>query len=145
MEKTNFTHEVTVAASAQQAFTALSRDLGIWWGNTHEGVTQVGDTLVIGFEENPEQWAFEALELVEAKRVVLKCIAMEHRNGGFPGIVQDEWLDSLLIWDISEEAAGTKVAFTHQGLTQGLTCYDVCHSAWESYLNDTFVEYLRLN
>ncbi len=144
MKHTDYSRQLTVSASPEQVYQALSRDIGVWWGNSNEGVTSVGDTVTIGFEENPSQWTFEALELMEAKRVVLVCIESDHHHEGLPGTIQHEWLGTQLIWQINEDDAGTHIEFTHQGLTPELTCYDVCQSGWNHYFGEGLCEHLRL-
>ena len=144
MRQSNYSNQIIVAASPKRVYQALTRDLGVWWGNSNEGVTEEGDTLVIGFEENPHQWTFEAVELIEGKRVVYECVESKHRPEGFPGVIQKEWQGTKLIWQISESDAGTFINFTHDGLTPELECYDVCQTGWNDYFGESLSEHLRL-
>lgn len=144
MQHTDYSRELTVSAAPERVYQALSRDLGLWWGNSAEGVSRVGDTATIGFSENPNQWTFEAIELAEAKAVVLLCIDSDHHHAGLPGAIQQEWLGSKLIWRMEKVAAGTRIQFTHAGLTPELACYDVCQSGWDHYFGPGLCEYLQL-
>src|SRR5690606_8316614 len=45
-----------------------------------------------------------------------------------------EWVNTKLIFDISEKGEQTKVTFTHEGLTPEHECYEVCNDAWNGYI-----------
>ena len=143
MSTKNYRKSYEVKASAKQVFDAFSKELGDWWGNSHEGVNQVGDTMMIGFEENPKQWQFEAMELIDSKKIVLKCRHSNHQHEGLPATIQQEWLDSQLIWEFKQHNDHTEISFTHIGLTPELECFSVCQKGWDHYLGDGLNGYLN--
>jgi len=143
MKSTNYTHELTVAATASVVYQALSRNLGIWWGISNEGVNRIGDTMTVRFEGIKSHWGFQASELVEAKRIVLTCIEDTHIHEGPAGPVLDEWKGSRLVMDITEESGSSRIHFTHEGLTPDLSCYDVCVAGWNHYMGKGLEDYLQ--
>lgn len=46
----------------------------------------------------------------------------------------DEWVGTKIRFDLAEDANGTQVTFTHEGLTPKFECYGNCSSAWTQYL-----------
>ena len=144
MRTENYCKKMNIDASAKRLFDAFSKELGDWWGNSHEGVSQIGDTMTIGFEENPSQWVFEAQELMEGKRIVLKCLLSDHQHEGLPGTIQQEWKGSQLIWEFKPIDGMTEVSFTHLGLTPELECFNVCEQGWDHYLGEGITRYLKL-
>jgi hypothetical protein len=45
-----------------------------------------------------------------------------------------EWDDTDVIVDIEETDGGTHVRFTHRGLAPQVECFDMCSSAWSTYV-----------
>ena len=69
-------------------------------------------------------------ELVPGERVVWEF------TDGYLDFVADkkEWIGTTGRFDITQEGGGTRVTFTHKGLTDGDECFDVCHDAWTHYI-----------
>jgi hypothetical protein len=47
-----------------------------------------------------------------------------------------EWTGSKIGFELLPEGSGTKVTFTHSGLTPQLECFNECSSAWSRYLQE---------
>ena len=45
-----------------------------------------------------------------------------------------EWVNTKLIFDLSNENGKTKMVFTHEGLIPAYECYNICNDAWTSYI-----------
>ena len=48
---------------------------------------------------------------------------------------KSEWKDTEIIFEISRKSDKTEVHFTHRGLVPEYECFEVCSSAWGSYVN----------
>jgi hypothetical protein len=46
-----------------------------------------------------------------------------------------EWKNTKVVFEISTRENKTEIRFTHQGLVPAYECFDVCSSAWGSYVN----------
>ena len=47
---------------------------------------------------------------------------------------KSEWVDTNIVFEISEKDGKTQIIFTHQGLVPQYECYQVCDDAWTSYI-----------
>jgi hypothetical protein len=124
-----FTTTFVVDRTPRVVFDAV-RDPRRWWSAEIEGeTTQVGDEFVFdvpGIHRTKQQ----LLEVIANRRVVWLVTEAE-----MTFIKQrDEWLDTRIIFDIAEEADGTRLTFTHEGLAPGIECYDACMPAWTEYV-----------
>jgi hypothetical protein len=46
-----------------------------------------------------------------------------------------EWTGAEIRFDIARKRDQTEVCFAHLGLVPAYECFDVCSSAWSSYIN----------
>lgn len=46
----------------------------------------------------------------------------------------DEWIGTMIRFDLEATANGTFVTFTHQGLIPRFECYGNCQGAWTQYM-----------
>ena len=71
------------------------------------------------------------VELVPEQSVVWQCIDNKF------DFIEDktEWIGTTLRFELTSEAGGTRVRFTHEGLVPDYECYDVCENAWGGYIN----------
>lgn len=49
----------------------------------------------------------------------------------------DEWNDTRVVFDLHPEGGGTRVSFTHRGLTPDLECYSECSRGWSGVISDS--------
>jgi hypothetical protein len=55
---------------------------------------------------------------------------------------QSEWVDTELIFDITENGDNTEVKFTHKGLVPEYECYQVCNDAWSGYIKNSLKNFI---
>jgi len=48
---------------------------------------------------------------------------------------KSEWKNTKIVFEVSERGDKTEIRFTHQGLVPEYECFNVCSSAWGSYIN----------
>jgi hypothetical protein len=53
---------------------------------------------------------------------------------------KEEWTNTRLVFDISNEEGKAKIKFTHEGLVPQHECYDICHEAWTNYIKKSLYE-----
>ncbi|TDQ25709.1 SRPBCC family protein [Tenacibaculum caenipelagi] len=129
MENNNYTTTITVSKGATTAFSAI-KNFRAWWSEEIEGNTdQLGETFFYHYK-NIHLCKLKLIETVPNKKLVYLVIDNEFN------FVKDktEWVNTKLVFDISEENGQTKVTFIHDGLTPEGECYEVCNDAWTGYI-----------
>jgi hypothetical protein len=48
-----------------------------------------------------------------------------------------EWRGTKIVFDVSRKGSKTEIRFTHEGLVPDYECFEICSSAWGSYINDS--------
>ena len=124
MKKQDFSTVITVDQTPGQAFDAIKNVRG-WWAGEITGLTDgLGEEFTYRYKDfhySKQKMA----ELVPDKKIVW-LVTESSIN-----FVKDknEWLDTKLIFDISQKEGKTQVRFTHEGLTPQGECFDACSNA----------------
>lgn len=129
MESKNFTTSILVEGTEANAFNAV-KNFKAWWSEDIEGNTDtLGETFFYHFK-TVHLCKLKLIEVIENQKLVYQVIDNEFN------FTQDktEWVNTKLIFDLSEEGNKTKIVFTHEGLVPEYECYHVCHDAWTSYI-----------
>ena len=128
----SITTTITVDATPEQAFAAINDPRG-WWSDTITGVTdQVGAEWEYAVE-GIHYSKLRVTELVPGERVVWRVVE------GWLSFIEDttEWDGTEIRFDIWQDRLGTRVRFTHHGITPDVECYEVCNVAWGSYVGNS--------
>ncbi len=129
MNNTDFTTTILVDKSPKEAFDSISHVRG-WWSEEIEGNT---DQLNAEFKyhfKDVHICKMKITELVPGKKIVWKVLY------NYFNFIQDqsEWINTRVIFEISEENDKTKIVFTHEGLVPAYECYQICFDAWTNYI-----------
>ena len=54
-----------------------------------------------------------------------------------------EWVGTRLVWSIAPHGAGSRVTLTHEGLTERLSCHEICVSGWSHFFEGSLQNYLN--
>jgi len=125
----DLTARFTVDATPLEVYEAIN-DVRSWWSDN-----VVGDTDVVGAE-----WYYLVPDIHFSKQVVRELVPGERVvwdfADGYLRFIADkkEWAGTSARFDIREQAGRTELKFTHEGLTSGDECYDVCFDAWSHYI-----------
>ena len=136
----NYQQSVSVKATKEQVFDALTTKVGEWWGPVDRMAQQVGETFKIDFD-GESYWKFQVVEMPGAQKVVWECIE-SHQDHNVKGM-DEEWTGSKLYWQIFERGQAVEVEFLHQGLVPQGDCYKVCSAAWDFYITDSLKSFLE--
>jgi uncharacterized protein YndB with AHSA1/START domain len=132
MSRSNLTYAFTVDQSPQQAYEAILNMRG-WWSQTITGDTRnLMD--VMNYEvEGVHKTRMQLVQLIPNQKVVW------HVLENWLSFVEDktEWVDTNLVFTISEKDGQTEVEFIHVGLTPSDECYDICLGAWGGYITNS--------
>ena len=136
MKNKNFTATLIVDQTPEEVFNVVRNVRGWWSGYYSEDIK--GDT-----EELNDEFSFRAgggahysrqklIEVIPNKKIVWlvtdsKLDFLEKK---------DEWTGTKVSFDISTKGNKTELAFTHEGLTPEIECYNSCAPAWSQYLQN---------
>lgn len=129
----DLTHTITVEATPEEAYDAIV-DVRSWWGATNI----VGRTDQVGGD-----WYYLVPDIHYSKQRTAELVPGERVTWEFTDghldFIEDkgEWIGTTARFDISAEADGTRITFTHEGLAASDECYDVCYDAWRHYVAES--------
>jgi len=111
---TNYSREIVVSNTPDNAYTALTASFNRWWTTDCNHVADVGDKITFKF--GPSYWVMRATNLIPGKLVELDCIDAHHVHDGLPSSILTEWKGSKLRWDIQKQELETKLPSFTRGL-----------------------------
>jgi hypothetical protein len=129
MEPQDFTTSFQVDNFPAEVYTAINNVRG-WWSENIEGPT----------DQLNEEWLYQykdvhickmkVVELIPDQKVVWKV-----QNNYF-NFTEDksEWTGDTIIFEISKQDGKTQLRVTQEGLVPDYECYDICSTAWTSYI-----------
>ncbi len=137
----DYSTNILVRATAEQAFEALSIGIKSWWGSTEPPAVHQGTVFTVSWGEPWYRFKITAFE--EPQRISWTCTDANQIIAGLEG-VQKEWVGTQLHWTIEEMPAGMiKVSLLHQGLVPEFICFDFCSTTWDSFVQDRLKAYLQ--
>jgi hypothetical protein len=125
----DYTTTILVDESPAKAFSAIM-DMKAWWSEQIEGETDQLNATFLYHYKDVHLCKIKLIEKVTDKKLVYQIV---DNKFSFTKD-QQEWIDTKLIFDISNEGAQTKILFTHKGLVPGYECYEICRDAWSNYI-----------
>lgn len=132
MENQDFTSTILVDKTVTEAFNAIQNFRG-WWSEDIDGETdKLGETFFY-HHKDIHLCKIKLIEKIQDQKLVYKVLANEF------SFTKDktEWVNTRIIFDISEEGTQTKVKLTHEGLTPNHECYNICHDAWTGFIQNS--------
>lgn len=143
MTTENYRKSISVSASPQAAYEALTQGIAQWWTRPDRPVAKVGDRAKFTFPPGKSYWTFEASKLAPGERVEMNCVEALHLHEGQPDEIQQEWLGTKVIWQIARKGDQTEITLEHIGLKPELLCFDICRQGWDFFFADSLKEYLN--
>lgn len=136
------TATMTVDRTPEQVFEAITNVRG-WWNENIIGDTTVlhdefvftADSKYAGETAQAKKdirfARFQLTEVVPGQRVVWHVVDSDLTFIDD----RDEWTDTNVIFDITTDAQGTTLHFTHEGLTpEESACFEACSRGWTFYI-----------
>lgn len=108
------------------AFNAI-KNFRAWWSEEIEGNTDQLNEVFFDHYKDIHLCKIKLIEMVPDKKLVYQVVDNQF------SFTKDktEWIDTKLIFEITNEGDKTKVWFTHEGLVPKIECYSDCSNAWE--------------
>jgi Activator of Hsp90 ATPase homolog 1-like protein len=128
----DFTTTIRVPQTPQEAFDAINNVRG-WWSENIEGPTDELRGIFDYHYQDVHRCKIKVIELIPAQRVVWLVL------DNYFKFTEDksEWINSKIVFRITEKDGQTEIQFTHQGLVPEDECYDICNKAWSFYINSS--------
>ena len=137
MKKQDYNVSITVNATAQEAFKSIN-SVTKWWTEHLEGNSQkLNDEFTVRFGDVH----FSKQKLVEVipnQKVV--WLVTDSKLSFIEN--QQEWTNTKIIFEISNQGNQTQIKFTHLGLAPDIECYNDCSNAWGYYINGSLFKLL---
>jgi len=129
MKQEHYHKSIIVNGTPAEAFERICEVNG-WWAKNLEGNTeQLNDVFTVRF--GTTFVTFSITEAVPGKRIVwlvTDCYLPWLKND------KTEWNGTRVIFSIDPVAEGTRIDFTHEGLTPQAECYENCRVGWDCHL-----------
>lgn len=132
MNTKDFTSSIVVQKSPEDAFKAI-QNFRAWWSEQIEGPTDSLNEVFFYHYKDIHLCKIKLVERVANKKLVYQVIENQFNFTKDKG----EWVDTKLIFELSEEGNKTRVKFTHEGLVPDYECYQVCNDAWTGYIRNS--------
>ena len=130
MNRPGFTTSFLVDESPQQAFSAITHVRGWWSEEIEGGSARLGDEFLYRYKDS-HRCKVRLIEVVPNEKLV--WLILENYFDFIDD--QTEWQDTQVVFELARKGERTEIRFTHQGLVPEYECYDVCSSAWSTYIN----------
>lgn len=139
MSKTNYSKELNVNATPNMVYKAITSEIDSWWTIHSNKADKLGSILTVRFGETTIKEMI-VTELIEDKKLTWKVTKAHIDIKELTA--KDEWVGTEIKWSISNAGSGSKILFTHIGLTPQFECYDACEGGWNYFL-DSLKSYLN--
>lgn len=132
MEKQDYSVNIAVEATAQEAFKGIN-SVTKWWTENLEGSSEkLNDEFTVYFGEVHISTQ-KLVEVIPDKKVV--WLVTDSKLGFIKD--KQEWTGTKIIFDIVGTDKEVQVQFTHLGLVPAVECFGACSNAWGDYINNS--------
>lgn len=132
MANADFTTSILVDQDQPTAFNSIKNFRG-WWSEEIEGNTDRLNEEFFYHYKDIHLCKIKLIEIVPDKKLVYLVLDNQFNFTND----KTEWINTKLIFDLSEEDGKTKVKFTHEGLVPEYECYAICFDAWSGYIKNS--------
>jgi len=131
MKNQDYRAVISIDASPAEAFNAISSVSEWWTANTEGRSEKRDDVFTVRFGET--HVTFRIREVVSNRKIVWQV------TDCFLHWLKDkkEWIDTKIIFEVSEKKGTTQVSMTHVGLVPGIECYEGCAEGWNHYVKES--------
>ncbi|MEO8589925.1 MAG: SRPBCC domain-containing protein [Flavobacteriales bacterium] len=129
MNTGNYTHSFVVQATPKEVYDAITRVTSWWTINTDGRTEGVGDEFTVQFGD-----VHRTIQCVTEARPGER-IVWSVTESLLPWLKdREEWKGTKLVFAITSGAEGTRLTFSHIGLTPQVECYMQCEKGWDYFI-----------
>jgi hypothetical protein len=136
MGNNDFNSSIAAKISPDEAIKRIGR-VPEWWGVTVSGNSEKRNDQFIVKMGGDSFFNITVTELIPGKRVVwlvTDCYMPWYTD-------KKEWLNTRLIFDVTENEGLTELTFTHEGLTPEIECFKDCKPGWTHWINTSLFSF----
>ncbi len=129
MKTPNYQFAFVVPSTPAQVHDAITR-VTAWWTINTDGYTKdAGGEFTVQFGD-VHLTKQRITETLFGKRIVWSVI-----ESHLPWLKDlEEWKGTEMVFAIEPTEAGTRLTFTHIGLTSSVECFDQCEKGWDFFI-----------
>ena len=117
MDQQDFTATILVKQSPAIAFEAI-KNFQAWWSEDIEGKTDKLNEVFFYHYKDVHLCKMKLIEIEPNKKLIYQVL-----DNQFNFVTdKNEWINTKLIFEVSEENERTKIKFTHKGLVPEYEC-----------------------
>lgn len=126
---TDYTTTIDLDRSPGDVSAAIA-DVGRWWlGDVSGQAERVGDEFTYRYRDLHDSTQ-RVTVFEQGRRIVWDVIDSELGFVDEP----DPWTGTRIVFDLQPSGDGTRLTFTHEGLTPAKECYDACSAGWDHFV-----------
>lgn len=135
MDNQDYTTTIIVDTTTEKVFKAI-KNFRAWWSEDIEGETDKLNEVFFYHYKDVHLCKIKLIEMKSNEKLVYQIIDNQF------SFTKDkkEWINTKLIFEISEQNNKTKIKFTHQGLVPEYECYEICEDAWSNYIKKSLLD-----
>ena len=137
--KNDINSSITAKISASEAIKKISNVPG-WWGVTFSGSSEKQNDKFVIKMGGDSFYNMTVAELIPNKKLV--WLVTDCYMPWFSD--KKEWLNTKLIFDLTENNGETTLNFTHEGLTPEVECYQACNKGWTHWIKTSLFSYFTI-
>jgi hypothetical protein len=137
MKNQDYSLNITVNATPQEAFERIN-NVTKWWTENLEGDSQkLNDEFIVRFGDVHVSTQ-KLVEIIPGKKIVwlVTDSALNFTKD------KSEWTGTTISFEISQKDKKTQVRFTHLGLAK-YECFDACSNAWSDYIQGSLLSLIN--
>ncbi|UYM04520.1 SRPBCC family protein [Solicola gregarius] len=131
MQKGSYTTEYTVDVPVDDVVRAIADVRGYWSPSTTGDSEHEGDEFV--YRDSALMSHFRVGEVVPGQRVVWDVLESRTTFVDDPA----EWDGTRVVFELAPDGDGTRLRFTHEGLSEAKECFNACSRGWDGVINDS--------
>jgi hypothetical protein len=131
MKKQDYSTSFLAKKNAKDVLNAINHVSGWWTENVEGSSGNLNDIFTVRFAETFV--TFRITEFIPEKKaawLVTDCYLHWLTD-------KKEWMDTQILFEISEQGDSTRVNFTHVGLVPEIECYNDCVKGWDQYIKNS--------
>jgi hypothetical protein len=137
MKEKDYSSTFLVPNSPQEVYDAITRVTDWWTINTDGDTKAIGDEFTVQFGD-VHRTTQRITEAVLGKRIAWQVTASK-----LPWLKDsEEWKGTEIIFDIMSTPDGTRLIFTHIGLTPQVECFAQCEKGWDYFIGISLFQLL---
>lgn len=128
----DFTTTLEFDQSAELVFEAVLKVRNWWTGDIEGESSSLGDVFTYRYGDLHYSKQ-EVTEVARNEKVIWHIVDANLSSVDNP----KEWVDTNVVFEITEVGGKTQLRFSHNGLVPRFECYEACSNGWGFFINNS--------